>query len=178
MLIYDSDGLIPVGYTDSDFMSDKDSRRLTSGYVFMLGGGAISWRSIKHECTVDSTSEAEYVTACEVAKEAVWLKRFLLELGVVPLTRQPLTVYCDSSGIVAQSKEPRSHKSQKHVQRKYHLVTEIVQRGDIAITKIASVDNLTDPFTKPLTTKVFEKHVDGMGMKCNLDWHWAQVGDC
>ena len=113
MLIYGSDELIPVGYTDSDFMLDKDSRKSTSGYVFMLGGGAISWRSIKQECTADSTSEAEYVAACEAAKEAVWLKRFLMELGVVPLVRQPLTVYCDSSGAVAQSKEPRSHKSQK-----------------------------------------------------------------
>ena len=54
---------------------------------------------------------------------------------------------------------------------KYHLVREIVQRGDIAITKIASADNLADPFTKPLTTKVFEQHVDGMGMRCNPDWH-------
>ena len=125
MLIYGSDELIPVGYTDSDFMSDKDSRKSTSGYVFMLGGGAISWRSIKQECTADSTSEAEYMAACEAAKEAVWLKRFLMELGVVPLARQPLTVYYDSSGAVAQSKEPRSHKSQKHVQRKYHLVERL-----------------------------------------------------
>ncbi|XXG47299.1 hypothetical protein AAC387_Pa02g1965 [Persea americana] len=59
MLIYDSDELIPVGYTNSDFMSDKDFRKSTSGYVFMLGGAAISWRSIKQECTADSTSEAE-----------------------------------------------------------------------------------------------------------------------
>ena len=156
MLIYGSDKLIPIGYTDSDVMSDKDSRKLTSRYVFMPGRGAISWRSIKQECTADSTSEAKYVAACEAAKEAVWLKRFLMELGVVPLVRQPLTVYCDSSRAVAQSKEPRSHKSQKHVQRKYHLVREIVQRGDIAITKIAYADNLADPFTKHLTTKVFE----------------------
>ena len=94
-----------------------------------------------------------------------------MELEVVPLVQQPLTVYCDSSGSVAQSKEPRSHKSQKHVQRKYHLVREIVQSGDIAITKIASANNLAGPFTKPLTTKVFEQHVDGMGMRCNPEWH-------
>ena len=46
MLIYGSDELIPVGYTDFDFMSDKDSRKSTSGYVFMLGGGAIRWSSM------------------------------------------------------------------------------------------------------------------------------------
>ena len=71
MLIYGNDELILVGYTDSDFMSDKDSRKSTSGYVFMLGGGVISWRSIKQECTSDSTSEVEYIVACEAAKEAV-----------------------------------------------------------------------------------------------------------
>ena len=53
----------------------------------MLGGGPISWRSIKRECTADSTLEAEYVVACEAVKEAVYLKRFLLKLGVVPLAR-------------------------------------------------------------------------------------------
>lgn len=126
MYIYGSDELIPVGNTDFDFMLDKDSRKSTSSYVFMLGGEAISWRSMKQECTSDSTSEAEYVASCQAAMEAVWLKRFLMKLGVVPLVRQPLTIYCNSSGVVAQSKEPKSHKSQKHVQRKYHLVREIV----------------------------------------------------
>ena len=161
MLIYSSDELIPVGYTDYDFMLDKDSRKSTSGYVFMLGEGAVSWKSIKQEYTADSTSEVEYVAACEAAKEVVWLKRFLMELGVVPLTRQPFTVYCDSSGVVAQSKELRSNKGQKHIQRTYHLVREMAQRGDIAITKRASTGNLADLFTKPLTTKVFEQHVVG-----------------
>ena len=112
---------------------------------------------------------AGYIATCKATKEAVWLKKFLMKLGVVPLVRQPLIVHCDSSGVVAQSKEPRSHKSQKHVQRKYHLSREIVQRGDIVITKITFVDNLAYPFTKPLTTKVFEWHVDGMGMRCNPD---------
>lgn len=96
-------------------MSDKDYRKSTFGYVFVLGGRAISWKSIKQERTADSTSVAEYVAACEAAKEAVWFKRFFMELGIVPLARQLLTVNCDSSGAVTQSKEPGSHKSQNHV---------------------------------------------------------------
>ncbi|KAH9725006.1 Integrase catalytic domain-containing protein [Citrus sinensis] len=71
MLVYSGDELIPMGYTDSDFMSDKDSRKSTSGYVFTLGSGAISWRSVKQSCIVDFTTEAEYVAASEAAKEAV-----------------------------------------------------------------------------------------------------------
>ena len=63
MLVYGREELVPVGYTDSDFMSDKDSRRSRSRHVFTLGGGAISWRSIKQKCIADSTTEAEYVAA-------------------------------------------------------------------------------------------------------------------
>ena len=115
MLIYENNEPILVRYIDSDFMSDKDSRKSTFGYVFTLGGGAISWRSVKKDCTADSTSEAEYVPACEETKETIWHKRFLLELGVVPLAQQLLTIFFGSSGAVAQSKGPRSDKSQKQV---------------------------------------------------------------
>ena len=71
MLVYHSDELVPIGYTDSDFQSDMDSRKSTSGNVFTLGGGSIVWRSIKQTCVADSTMEAEYVAASEAAKEAV-----------------------------------------------------------------------------------------------------------
>ena len=118
MLMYSGDKLIPIGYTDSDFMLDKDLRNSTSGHVFTLGGGAVSWRSIKQKCIADSTTEAEYVATCEAAKEAVWLKKFLMELGVVLASLSPITLYYDNSGVVAQSKEPRNHGKGKHVKRK------------------------------------------------------------
>ncbi|KAH9792546.1 hypothetical protein KPL71_004166 [Citrus sinensis] len=98
MLVYSGDELILVGYTDSDFMSDKDSRKSTSGYVFTLGSGAIGWRSVKQSCIADSTTEAEYVAASEAAKEAVWLRKFLQDLEVVPVVTAPLKLFCDNSG--------------------------------------------------------------------------------
>ena len=63
MLVYHSDELGPIGYTDSDFQSDMDSRKSTSRNVFTLRDGAIVWRSIKQTRVVDSTMEAEYVAA-------------------------------------------------------------------------------------------------------------------
>ena len=164
MLVYSGEDLTPVGYTDSDFQSDKDSRRSTSGSVFTLGGGAIIWRSIKQSCVADSTMEAEYVAASEAAKEAVWLRNFLMDLEVVPGAQQPMTLYCDNSGAVANSREPRSHKTGKHIERKYHVLRKIVQRGDVIVSKIASAENLADLFTKSLATKVFEDHLEGMGL--------------
>ena len=158
--------MVPRGYTNSDFQSDKDSRRSTSGFVFTFGGAAVSWRSVKQSCIADSTMEAEYVATSTAAKEAVWLKKFLMELGVVPLVIQLLMLFCDNGGAVSQSKEPRNHRKGKHIERKYHLIREIVQRGDIMVEKIPSADNLADPFTKTLTGRVFDGHKDSIGIKC------------
>ncbi|XP_033514707.2 secreted RxLR effector protein 161-like [Nicotiana tomentosiformis] len=125
MLVYHSGDLAPIGYTDSDFQSDRDSRKSTLGYVFTLGGGTINWRSIKQSCVSDSTMEAEYVAASEAAKEVVLLGNFLKEFNVVPSVQAPIVLYCDNSDAVANSKEPRSHKMSKHIERKYHLIRDI-----------------------------------------------------
>ena len=117
---------------------------------------------MKQKCVADSTMEAEYVAATEAAKEAVWLKNFLQELGVVPTAESPITLYCDNLAAIAQTKEPRSHFSGKHIERKYHLIRHIVKRDDVLVTKIASAQNLADPFTKPLPEKVHDTHLETM----------------
>ena len=104
--MYSGDELIPIGYTNSEFMSDKDSRKSTSGYVFTLGSGANSWRSVKQSCIADSTTEVEYMATSEVTKEAIWLRKFLQDLEVVLVITAPLKLFCDNSGAVTQSKEP------------------------------------------------------------------------
>ena len=76
-----------------------------------------------------------------------------------------LVLYCENSGAMENSKEPRSHKRGKHIERKYHLIREIVHRGDIAIMKIASEQNLADPFTKTLRKRVFTGHLEGLGLR-------------
>ena len=113
--------------------------------------------------------EAEYVAASEAAKEAVWLRNFLMDLDVIPGLPKIITIYCDNSGAVANSKEPRAHKASKHIERKYHLIRDIVKRGEVVIAKIASADNLADPFTKALPAKAFDRHVEGMGIRCMVE---------
>ena len=66
--------------------------------------------------------EVEYVAACEAAKEAVWLKKFLSDLSVVRMEQVPITLFCYNSGAVAQSKDSRNHKKGKHIERKYHII--------------------------------------------------------
>ena len=109
--------------------------------------------------------EVEYIAASKAAKEAVWLKNFLSDMEVVPNMGKPITLYCDNSGAVANSREPRSHKRGKYIERKYHLIREIVNRGDVTVTKIPTLDNLVDPFTKTLLEKHLYKNVEEMGLK-------------
>ena len=62
----------------------------------------------------------------EVAKKAIWLRKFLMELGIIAKAIDPMILYCDNNGVVAQAKEPRNHRKGKHIERKYHLVREIM----------------------------------------------------
>ena len=91
-----------------------------------------------------------------------------MELGVIVKVIDHVILYGDNNGVVAQAKEPKNHRKGKHIEMKYHLVRETVQREDIIVEKIASDDNLADPFTKALKTKVFDSHVYNIGLKCTL----------
>ena len=104
------------------------------------------------------------MVASEASKEAVWLRKFLAELGVVPHMDRPIVIYCDNSRAVSQCKEPRNHKKGKHIERKYHLIREFIQKNEILVDQISSTNSLVDPFTKPLTEKVFRKHLDVIGV--------------
>ena len=152
------------------FQSDKDDFRSQLGYVFCLNGGAVSWKSSKQSTIADSTTEAEYIAASDAAKEAVWIKKFITDLGVVPSNTNPIDVYCDNNGAIAQAKEPRSHQRSKHILRHYHLIREIIERGDVKICRVLINDNVADPLTKPLSKPKHESHTRSMGIGYNVSW--------
>ncbi|KAL8105476.1 hypothetical protein AgCh_029316 [Apium graveolens] len=94
--------------------------------------------------------EAEYIAVSEAAKEAVWIRKFITGLGMVPSITDPVDLNCENNGAIAQVKEPRSHSRTKHILRRYHLLREINERGDIHICKVHTNDNVADPLTKAL----------------------------
>ncbi|XP_058006640.1 secreted RxLR effector protein 161-like [Hevea brasiliensis] len=158
-LVYGDGELVVQGYSDASFQSDKDDSKSQSGYIFIFNGGAVSWKSSKQETTADSTTEAEYISASEAAKEAVWIKKFITELGVVPSIIDPVTLYCDNNGAIAQAKVPRSHQRSKHVLRRFHLIREIIERKDAMIEKVHIEENLADPLTKALSQQRHDHHL-------------------
>jgi len=113
----------------------------------------------------DSTTEAEYIAASEAGNEVVWNRKFITELCVVPSISGPIDLYCDNNGAIAHAKEPGSHQNSKHIQRRYHLICEIIDRGDVKISRVSTDANVADPFTKPLTQPKHESHTVAIGIR-------------
>ena len=90
----------------TDVCGPLNNRARGFKFVFTFVGATVSWRSIKQQCIADSSTEVDYVVATKVPKELVYLKNFLLELGVVPQAQLPIILYCDNNETVAQSKDP------------------------------------------------------------------------
>ena len=111
------------------------------------------------------STKVEYIAASEAAKEAVWIKKFITGLGVVPSITNPMDIFCDNNGAIAQAKEPRSHQRSKHILRCFHLIREIVDREDVKICRVSTNDNIVDPLTKPLPQAKHESHIRSMGIR-------------
>ena len=119
---------------------------------------------------VDSVCEVEYVAASEVAKKAIWLWKFIDELGVAPSIDGPILLYCDNTGAIAQAKELRFHQHTKHILHRYYLIRKIMDWGDVNLQKIDGRENLINPFTKALRIKKFDDHKSKMGIRYCTDW--------
>ncbi|XP_074293327.1 secreted RxLR effector protein 161-like [Silene latifolia] len=165
MLMYRrTDSLEVVGYSDSDFAGCIDSRKSTSGYVFMLADGAVSWRSTKQTLTATSTMEAEFVSCFEATSHGVWLKGFISGLRVVDSISRPIRMYCDNSAAVFMAKNNRSGSRSKHIDIKYLAIKERVQEKKVIIEHISTESMIADPLTKGMPPKGFKEHVVSMGL--------------
>ncbi|GJU00581.1 retrotransposon protein, putative, ty1-copia subclass [Tanacetum coccineum] len=102
-----------------------------------------------------SSAEAEYIAAFDASKEAVWVRKFISGLGVVPTIEKPINMYCDNTGAIAIANESGITKGARHFRAKVHYLREVIEFGDIKLEKVHTDDNLADPFTKALA---FPKH--------------------
>ena len=75
----------------------------------------------------------------------------MTELGMVPSIESPIPLYCDNNGAIALAKEPRSHQKSKHIERHFHIIRELIGKGDVLVQKVASAENMVDPLSKVLT---------------------------
>ena len=141
-----------VGFVDSDGSGDLDGRKSTSGYVFQVYGGPVLWGSKKQSCVATSTVQAEFIAASTAVKEATWLRGLLSELDI-PVWK--VRLYCDSTGCIANLKNPVNSKYTKHIAIAFHHAREDVVNGNIDLKYIPSAENVADIFTKALPVPTF-----------------------
>lgn len=150
-----SQGLTLRGYADADWAADKDTRRSVTGYLFELGGAAITWHTKLQPTVALSTSEAEFMSACAATQEAIHLRRLLGDLGFPQ--EKPTVILEDNMGCICMSENPVMHRRTKHIDIKFHFIREAVERGDVILTFTPTSTQVADLLTKPLPKPRTEK---------------------
>ena len=162
-LTYSKSGTALQGFCDSDWANDKADRRSTTGYAFTLANAAITWKSCKQPTIALSSTEAEYMAACQAAREAIWLRRLLQELGFG--STAPTAISCDNQGCIALTKNPVHHQRTKHIDMQHHFVRETVEANTTTFKYLPTADMPADVLTKAIPRPAHQQHCATLGLR-------------
>jgi len=156
-----------LGYSDADFASDTTDRKSTMGYVFMLSGAAITWASRKQQTISTSTTEAEYIGLCNAAKEAVWIRNFLEDIGrsIYAGKTHAIHILGDNQSALRLVANPEFHSRSKHIDVQYHYVRKLLEDGIITVRYIPTSEMAADCLTKPLKKAQLRANLEILGLK-------------
>ncbi|KAM1649263.1 hypothetical protein ACFX14_010560 [Malus domestica] len=170
MLIYRrTDTLVLEGYSDSDFAGCPDDLKSTSGFVFTMAGGVVSWRSVKQATIAASTMVAEYLSCCEAVDQAIWLKNFITGLRVVDSIARPIQIFCDNNAAIFFTKNNKRSSATRNLDIKYLIAREKVMAGLVKIDYLETGSMVADPLNKAVPVVVFKKHIAKMGVLSGFD---------
>jgi hypothetical protein len=136
-----------IGWVDSDFGSDHDTRKSMTGYLMSLNGGAISWKSSRPGGVTLSSSEAEFVAASQVG-QVVYLRELLMGFGHPQ--RKPTEIWEDNASCIMMSENPTNRDRSRHVDVKVHYLRDLVRDDHVKLVKCAGTQNVSDALTKSL----------------------------
>ncbi|XRB24898.1 retrovirus-related Pol polyprotein [Pseudoscourfieldia marina] len=148
---YNTNSNVPlklIGYCDASWGDNHENRRSTSGYIFFLNGGPISWASYLQTTVALSTVESEVMALTEAIKEAIYIRRLLESLGAAQ--EGPTIIYTDSTGAEALVDHPTSHRRTKHIEIRREFIKFHIGHETVKIERVSTKDQLADIMTKPL----------------------------
>jgi len=149
-----TDAMNIMAYGDADWANDKNDRKSITGWIVKLNGDVISWASKKQHTRAQSTCEAELYAEAAAVNEVLWMRGLMQELGLVLDGRS--LVYCDNQPAIAVSKNGIKSERTKHVDVKYHFVTEMINNKTIEVKYLQTDKQQADILTKPLDKNKFE----------------------
>jgi hypothetical protein len=147
------------GYADADWASDPETRRSYAGFVFLLAGGAVSWKTKHHPTAATSTAEAETIALAYATSEALWIRNLLLELRIYEPF--PLPLFCDNRAAISFTQDPICDGKVKHIDIKFHFVRDYVLAKKIKIQHIPTSAMLADIFTKATSKDIHLRCLKG-----------------
>lgn len=153
------------GYTDANWISDSKDSKSTSGYVFTLGGAAVSWKSSKQTCIARSTMESEFIALDKAGEEAEWLRNFLEDIPCWPKPVSAICIHCDSQSAIGRAQSNMYNGKSRHIRRRHNTIKHLLSTGVISIDYVKSKENIADPLTKSLTRELVYSSSRGMGLK-------------
>ena len=153
------------GYTDASWITSTGDNKSTSGWIFTLGGGAISWASKKQTCITHSTMESEFIALAAAGKEAEWLRNMLLDIKLWPKPMPAISLRCDSQATMSRAYSNVYNGKSRHISLRHEYVRQLINDGIITIVYVRSSDNLADPLTKAMTREMVRSTSVGMGLK-------------
>ena len=153
------------GYVDAAYANCDETARSTTGFVILLNGTAIMWRSKRQTMVTMSTAESEVVAASEAAREIMWLRKILEELGFEQEKATKLNE--DNQACVVIATKPEGKNRTRHLDTKYHYVVECVERGQIEIKGCSTSEMAADMLTKALDKMLVRKFKERMNLKRN-----------
>jgi Reverse transcriptase (RNA-dependent DNA polymerase) len=156
-LEYGGDSVKLSAYTDSDYAGDVAERKSTSGYVTFVGNCAVTWSSRKQRIIATSTAEAEYIALAHCAREVLFLRQFLKELGH---PQQATVIREDNQACIKIAENPAHHARTKHIDVRYHFIRERIELEQITLEYVESKENIADIFTKGLERDIYHRHRD------------------
>ena len=117
------------GYCDANWISDTDEVKPTSGYVFTLAGGAVSWKSSKQTCIVRSTMESELVALEKAEFKSEWLRSLLIDIPLYTNSIASICMHCDCQAVIARAKNKIYNGKSRHIQWRHNIVRQLIDNG-------------------------------------------------
>ncbi len=138
-----------VGYCDADWAGDLEDKRSTTMFVFMMGGGTISWNSKRRPTITLSMTEIKYMASTQATKETIWMTKLMKELWYMK-EKKAMVIRCDNQGAISLTKNLTQHVRTKHIDVHHHFVRERVENGEVAFEYCSTEDMVADVVMKAL----------------------------
>ena len=164
-LFYNDYPEVLEGYSDASWVTNTRDNKSTSGWIFTIAGGAVSWASKKQTFITHSTMESEFIALAAAGKEAEWLRNLLFDIMLWPQPMPSISLYCDSEATLSRAYNKMYNGKSRHISLRHEYVKQLIADGVINIVYVRTNKNLADPLTKGLTRDLVKDTSFGMGLK-------------